>query len=220
MQSTEWKWNPKTKGNNSSQHKSLLDSSNDNVRQLHFGVPGTAPTAPNAPESPSMILASHSTWPSSVKFEPCPAFVLGSSFKETSLIKDEIHSGHTELKRIYINISNKQSQEHQQKSLTITLDSQVAFTLLILNHSNYPRWLTNQHLMAIESHYSKWPRTTTPSVNIFCSQLALFAFLKRMSHSKTKWVIDNEFPLLTFHFQVTSTIEVRKATDQRVTREK
>lgn len=49
-------------------------------------IPGTAPTAPNAPELPSMILASHSTSPSSVKFDPLPAFVHGSfctsSFKK------------------------------------------------------------------------------------------------------------------------------------------
>lgn len=43
-------------------------------------VPWIAPTAPKEPVLPSMMLASHSTWPLSVKFEPRPAFVMGSSW--------------------------------------------------------------------------------------------------------------------------------------------
>jgi len=42
-------------------------------------LPGNAPTAPKAPDDPSMMLASHSTCPSSVKFDPLPAFVISSS---------------------------------------------------------------------------------------------------------------------------------------------
>lgn len=49
---------------------------------FHLSVPGTAPTAPYAPEQPSMMLASHSTWPCSVRFEPRPAFVIGSSYSK------------------------------------------------------------------------------------------------------------------------------------------
>ena len=46
---------------------------------LHFIVylPVKAPTAPKPCDDPSMILASHSTFPLSVKLEPTPAFVQG-----------------------------------------------------------------------------------------------------------------------------------------------
>ena len=62
-------------------HKSINEI---HMKTKTYFIPGTAPTAPNAPESPSIILASHSTWPSSVKLEPWPAFVLGSSFNKTT----------------------------------------------------------------------------------------------------------------------------------------
>lgn len=42
---------------------------------IHQYVPGIAPTAPNIKEQPSIILASHSTLPDSVRLEPIPAFV-------------------------------------------------------------------------------------------------------------------------------------------------
>lgn len=44
-----------------------------------FFTPRTAPTAPKCRVLPSMTLASHSTCPSHVRFEPYPAFVRGES---------------------------------------------------------------------------------------------------------------------------------------------
>lgn len=44
-----------------------------------FFIPLTAPTAPNCKLLPSITLASHSTVPSQVRFDPNPAFVIGES---------------------------------------------------------------------------------------------------------------------------------------------
>ncbi len=44
-----------------------------------FFIPCTAPTAPNCKVCPSIIEASHSTVPLTVKLEPIPAFVQGES---------------------------------------------------------------------------------------------------------------------------------------------
>lgn len=49
---------------------------------ITYQKPGTAPTDPNVPEMPSIKLASHSTQPPSVRFEPRPEFVIGSSYRK------------------------------------------------------------------------------------------------------------------------------------------
>lgn len=83
MDATRTRSNSKAITTNFRIHRQCMISTfcNKSTRSLALRIPGTAPTAPNAPESPSIILASHSTWPSSVKFEPRPAFVFGSSCK-------------------------------------------------------------------------------------------------------------------------------------------
>lgn len=54
--------------------------------------PDKAPTAPNTSDVPSIMLASHSTWPSSVKLDPRPAFVLGSSFERKKIYMKQCRS--------------------------------------------------------------------------------------------------------------------------------
>ena len=49
------------------------------VRYTRNHLPWRAPTAPKQFVPPSIILASHSTWPAKFRFEPIPAFVRGQS---------------------------------------------------------------------------------------------------------------------------------------------
>jgi len=49
------------------------------AKKTGFFIPPTAPTAPNCKLLPSITLASHSTVPFKVRFDPNPAFVMGES---------------------------------------------------------------------------------------------------------------------------------------------
>lgn len=49
-----------------------------------FFIPLTAPTAPYCKLLPSITLASHSTVPFNVRFDPNPAFVIGESSSTTT----------------------------------------------------------------------------------------------------------------------------------------